>query len=110
MNNRCKEILHPLIKNNVYTPGIINGINEFATRIFSDSYSVYNVRDFANMGFVLKKVNHSVWFCQGSFHTNSIEGLLSCIKLITNYLVGLNIKILSDLEKNGIEPQKYLDR
>ena len=61
------------------------------------------------MGFVLKKVNHSVWFGQGLFHTNSIKGLWSCIKLITNHFAGLNIKMLSNLEKNMIAPQKYMD-
>ena len=65
MNDTYKEILHPLVKNNVYAPGILNGNNELDIQIFSDCFSVYNVRDFDNMGFILKKVKHSVWFAQG---------------------------------------------
>ena len=43
------------------------------------------------------------------FHTNSIEGLWSCIKRISNNFAGINFKILEDLEKKGTEPQDYLD-
>ena len=57
------------------------------------------------MGFLLKKVNHSIWFGQGLFHTNSIEGLWSSIKRISNHFAGLNIKMLNDLENEGIDPQ-----
>ncbi len=31
------------------------------TRIFSDCYSSYQVEDFQNLGFILKRVNHFVW-------------------------------------------------
>ena len=50
INNKHKEILHPLVKNNVYTPEILNANYNLATRILSDCYSAYNVRDFNNMG------------------------------------------------------------
>ena len=109
MTDRRKEKLLPLVKNHVYTPGIEMGNAEFATRIYSDCFRVYQVSDFANMGFLLKKVNHSVWFGQGLFHTNSIEGLWSCIKRISNNFAGLNIKLLNDLENQGVDPQNYLD-
>lgn len=109
MSDRRKETLLPLVKKHVYTSGLENENPEFATRIYSDCFSVYQVSDFADMGFLLKKVNHSIWFGQGLFHTNSIEGLLSSIKRISNHFAGLNIKMLNDLENEGIDPQKYLD-
>ena len=56
------------------------------------------------MGFLLKKINYSIWFGQGLFHTNSIEGLWSSIKRISNHFAGLNIKMLNDLENEGIDP------
>ena len=85
LNDRTKNNLLPLVKNNVLS----NDMNEFEddenmeideeyqinTRIYSDCYSSYQVNDFLNMGYILKRVNHSVWFCYGSFHSNNIEGL-----------------------------------
>ena len=109
MTDRRKETLLPLVKKHVYTSGLENENPEFATRIYSDCFSVYQVSDFADMGFLLKKVNHSIWFGQGLFYTNSIEGLWSSIKRISNHFAGLNIKMLNDLENEGIDPQKYLD-
>ena len=43
------------------------------------------------------------------FNTNSIEGLSSCIKRISNNYDGLNIKMLNDLENKGVAPQNNLD-
>ena len=60
---------------NVFTPGINNDDDEFATRIYSDCFPIYRPEDFRNMGFVLHKVNHWVWFGQSMFNTISIEGL-----------------------------------
>ena len=109
MTDRRKESLLPLVKKHVYTPGLDIGNGEFATRIYSDCFRVYQASDFANMGFLLKKVNHSVWFGQGLFYTNTIEGLWSSIKRISNNFAMLNIKLLNDLENEGIDPQKYID-
>jgi hypothetical protein len=54
-------------------------------------------------------VNHSVWFSQGMFHTNSIEGLLSSIKRFSNNFASINFKMLDELDQNGANPKDYLD-
>ena len=84
LDNRTKESLLPLIKNNIYTIDdirvnhyeSIQDLNEncFSTRIFSDCWSTYQRIDFKNMGFVLHRVNHSIWFGRGNFHTNTVQG------------------------------------
>ncbi len=52
----------------------------------------------------MKRVNHSVWFGYGNFHTNNIEGLWSQIKRLTNNFSGITIGYISDKEKKD-----YLD-
>ena len=44
-----------------------------STLIFSDCFQIYQTRDFYEQGYILHRVNHSVLFVQGHFHTNSIE-------------------------------------
>ena len=61
------------------------------------------------MGYVFHRENHSVWFGQGMFNTNSIEGLCSSIKRISNNFAGINFKMLGELDANGANPQDYLD-
>ena len=87
MNNRTKENLRPIIKDNIVTINEQeNDVNEeeeesiinedtLKTRIYSDCYSSYQQSDFDEMGYILHRVNHSVWFGQGLFHTNTVEGL-----------------------------------
>lgn len=41
---------------------------------YSDCYDNYQVNDFKER-YILKRVNHSIWFCHGLFHTNNIESL-----------------------------------
>ena len=36
-------------------------------------FQTYQINDFNNLGYKLYKVNHSVLFGKGHFHTNSIE-------------------------------------
>jgi len=45
------------------------------TRIFSGCFRSYQPNDFNNLGYILKRVNHSIWFGAGSLHTNTIESL-----------------------------------
>ena len=101
LNDRTKNNLLPLVKNNV----IPNNENSFEdeenmdideeylinTRIYSDFYSSYQINDFLNMGYILKRVNHIVWFGYRNFHINNIEGLWSQIKRLTNNISGLRI-------------------
>ena len=73
MENRTKENLLPIITKNVYTHEYEREI-DLRTRIYSDYFASYRENDFSNMDFVLHRANHSVWFFQGRFHTNTIEG------------------------------------
>ena len=55
-------------------------IEHHATRIYSDCFNTYQKENFISKGYILYKVNHSVWFGKGTFHTNIIEGVWSAIK------------------------------
>ena len=100
-NNRTQETLMPIIKNNIYT--VYDSINNnedpndelYPTRIFSDYFQTYQISEFNSLGFKLHKVNHSVWFGQGHFHTNSIEGTWSRIKRLCRSFNGLNGNIFN---------------
>jgi len=109
LNDRRKETLLPLIKNKVYTNPPQNGYRDLTTQVFSDCFASYRQEDFRDMDFILHRVNHSVWFGAGHFHTNTVEGLWSYIKRITNSFSGLNFKLLTELENEGIEPKDYIN-
>ena len=103
----------PLIKNNIYTynPSIINNKDpnedNYATRIFSDCFKTYQVKDFNDMGYILYRVNHSVWFGKGHFHTNSIESTWSGLKRLTRSFTGLNGNIFNT--KKNLNNCEYFD-
>ena len=65
---------------------IIQEVTSVKTRVFSDSFSSYQVQDFSNIGLILKRVNH------GSLHTITIESLWHQKQSITNNFTGLNIE------------------
>ena len=109
MYNRTKENILFYIINNVLTQNFIEGNLDLRTRVYSDCFSVYQQNDFANLGYVLHRVNHSVWFGQGRFHTNSIEWLWACLKRISNNFVGLNFNLLDTLEKKGKSTLDFLN-
>ena len=69
----------------------------------------YQIRDFNHIGFILHRINHSLWFAQGSFHRNTIEGVWSRIKRTTNKFLGINGAILSKLESKDIMINEYLN-
>ena len=54
-------------------------------------------------------MNHSIWLGSGSFHTNTIEGLWSTIKRISDNFSDLNFKLFDDLSKQGIKVSEYID-
>ena len=77
LNNRTKRNLIKYVKNNVYTSNEDDINNDeysenelLNTRIYSDCFASYQPGDFQNLGYVLKRVNHSIWFGYGLFHTN----------------------------------------
>ena len=88
LGNKTKEKLLPYIKNNIITEEYeeVNMPENLSlkTRIFSDCFASYQVSDFKEMGYILKLVNHSVWFGYGLFHTKNIESLWGQIKRYTN--------------------------
>ena len=91
-----KEKILPIVKNNIYSyqSQIINNNDpdeDFpATRIYTDCFPVYQESDFNRLGYILYGVNHSIWFGQGLFNTNSIVGVLSRLKRLTDCFNGLN--------------------
>ena len=61
------------------------------------------------MGFILYKVNHSYWFDHGSFHINTIEGVQSKIKRISNKFSGLSGNTIAKLLLNGENVDDYFN-
>ena len=51
----------------------------------------------------MNKINYSLWFAQGSFHTNTIEGL----KRNINDFWAINGSILTKLAEKGITIDDY---
>ena len=80
------------------------------TRIFSDCFASYQVNDFRDLGYILKRVNHSIWFGYGSFHTNNIEGLWPQKKRLTNNFSGISLKNINHMFQTDDEKIKYLDK
>ena len=112
LNNRTKERLLTLVKNyiNIDRADEEDEIHSIRTRVFSDSFSSYQVSDFSILGFILKRINHSVWFGAGYLHRNIIESLWHQIKSINNNFTGLSIeklKIMFNNDENMII--NYLD-
>ena len=109
MTNRRRENLIPIIEQNVYTNEFAIDDIDFRTGVYSDCYAVYRESDFAARGFLLHRVNHSVQFGFGSFHTNKVEGLWSCLKCLSNHFSGITFDTLDKLEKEGKNPSDYID-
>ena len=57
----------------------------------------------------MKRVNHSVWFGYGNFHTNNIEGLWSQIKRLSNNFSGISINSLQESCNTAQEKREFLD-
>jgi hypothetical protein len=118
LKDRTKQKLLPIVKQYVYTcdgedeDGDINMDEDesIQNRIFSDCFRSYQPNDFKNLGYILKRVNHSIWFGAGSLHSNTIESLCSQIKNITQNFSGLVIDLLKKkFNNNEIEITNYID-
>ena len=108
LNNRTKENLLPIIERNVLTNDTDNNLN-LKTRIYSDSYASYQPNDFEERGYILHRVNHSVWFGQGLFHTNTVEGLWSKIKRLSNNFSGITMNYINELQNESTDIKNYFD-
>ena len=84
--------------NNIATANqenIVNNKDESCKkRIYSDCYSSYLPSGFSELGYILKRVNHSVWFGYVSFHANTIESLWDQVNKYINNFFGLSIEAL----------------
>ena len=67
------------------------------TYIFSDWFASYQPIKFRDNGYILKRVNHRIWFGCGNFYINNKEGLWSKIKRLTNNFSGINIGIIINI-------------
>ena len=79
LNNRTKQKLLPIIQENVATDmsednNLLESLST-KTRAYSDSFTTYQVRNFKKLGYILKKLNHSVWFGYRLFDTNTVKSL-----------------------------------
>ena len=67
------------------------------TRIFSNCFFSYQPNSFRENGYILNRVNHSVWFGYGNFHSNNIEALWSQIKRFSNTFSEISIGSIENL-------------
>ena len=120
LSNRTKNNLLNFVKRYVHTNededededgDIIIGENtSIRTRIFSDCFQSYQPINFRNLGYILKRVNHSIWFGVGSLNTNTIESLWHQIKTITHNFTGLSVDSLKKrFNNNDNEITNYID-
>ena len=113
LNDRTANNLMKIIQNNIATNENedMDMDEEYVTntRIYSDCFASYQPNTFRQKGYILKRVNHSVWFGYGNFHTNNIEGLWSQIKRLTNNFSGITIGSISEKCQNDKEKKDYLD-
>ena len=86
-----------------------NIINEeyLKNKIYSNCYSSYQQRNFKEMGYILHRVNHRVWFRKGLFHTNTIKCLWSQIKSLPNNFSGVTLNMIENMENKGINVEIY---
>ena len=108
--NLTKECLLPLLYNNASNNGEdnlnLNIENEqylINTRVYSNMFALHQPNDFAKRDYILKRVNHSVWFWYGQFHTNTIEGLWSHVKRLTKNFSGLTKTKIDNILDNDNE-------
>ena len=76
-------------------------------RIYSYCFAFYQPNTFLENGYILKRVNHSVWFGYGNFHINNVEGLWSQIKRLTNNFSGISIASIEKLYPTGDEKKLF---
>jgi len=117
LKDRPKQKLLSKVKQYVYTcdiedeDGDINMDEDESYKLgfFSDCFHSYQPNNFKNLGYILNRANHSIWFGAGSLHTNTIESLWSQIKNITQNFSGLVVDLLKKkFNNNEIEITNYI--
>ena len=89
LNNQIKERLLPLVQImfliNIIANLILSERNDYFvyTRVYSDIFSTHQSNNFAQLGYILKRLNHLVLLGYGFFHRNTIEDLWAQIKRLT---------------------------
>ena len=115
LNDRTKENLLPLIEKYVYTNDFYDEDNisedlSIKICVFWDCFSSYRVSDFNELGFILKRVNHSIYLGASYLYKNTIESLWHQIKMLTNNFSGLSIEKLKTMFINDEnEIKNYLN-
>ena len=99
--DKLSESLNEIVKSS------FQNNDNFKTRIYSDFFASYQEAYFIRLGYLLHKVNHSVWFGQGLFNTNTVEDLWSKIKLLSNDFSGISFNVLELFPYVGIS--KFLN-
>ena len=72
-------------------------------------FTVYQELDFNRLGYILYQVNHSIWFGQGLFNTNSIEWAWSLLKRLTDCFTGLNGNIFYLNLHHDLDDEDYFN-
>ena len=91
--DRTSNNLMKIIKDNILAQDMdLDKESLENTRKYSDCFASYQPNTFRENGYILKRVNHSVWFEYGNFLTNNIEGLWPRIKRLTNNFSGIRIE------------------
>ena len=104
-----------IIKKNLYTINdrvynIEDGNNiNLGTMIYSDCFQSYQEIAFNQLGYILHIINHSLWFLQGTFHTNTIKGVWSRLKRLTNDFCGISGHFLDKLVEKGLNVDEYVN-
>ena len=66
LENHTRDNLLPFVKESANTneneEEEISEAESTKTRTYSDYFQSYHVSDFARMNYILKRINHSIWF------------------------------------------------
>ena len=69
-----KRQLIPIVVKIVITQSEIINRLDLRTRIYSDCFSGYRETDFERLGYLLHRVNHSIWLGMGLLHKILLKG------------------------------------
>ena len=98
LNNRTKKKWLSIFNKYAFTnedgDPDLEEVKREKTRVYSDSFSSFQIRDLQVNGYILKQINRSVWLGININLTNIIESLWHNIKNITDNFSGLSMDSL----------------